>query len=44
MKYVDYSTYIISIFLCKKTFSMFKEFVAVVAIILMSEYFVPNIM
>ncbi|XP_076477250.1 uncharacterized protein LOC117164874 [Bombus vancouverensis nearcticus] len=33
MKYIDYSTSVISIFLCMKTFSMFVEFVAVLAII-----------
>ncbi|XP_076477221.1 uncharacterized protein LOC117164865 [Bombus vancouverensis nearcticus] len=44
MKYVDYSSYILSISLCKETFSMFIEFVAVIAIILMSKYFAPNIM
>ena len=43
MKHVDYSTYIISIFLCKKTFFMFVEFVNVVAITLISECFLPNI-
>ena len=43
MKYVDYSTSIIPIFLCMKTFSVVVQFVTVLAIILVAEYFLPNI-